>query len=240
MTEAAAKDAFLSIVIPAYNEEGRIGATLDKVLGYLDGKSFVWEIIVVDDGSNDNTTGVVKAYGDRGVVLLSNNSNRGKGYSVKRGVMSARGDHILFSDADLSTPIEEIEKMFEYIEQGYDAVIGSRGLEQSNIVKHQPWYREGMGKAFNRIVRLATVDGFVDTQCGFKLFKREAAKRVFDQQKLHGFAFDVEIVFLLVKHGYRVKEMPVSWTDSPLSRVRIFRHPLQMFIDVIKIRYIHR
>ncbi len=232
-------DIFLSIIIPAYNEETRIARSLEKIYLYLERQSYPHELIVVDDGSTDFTLQVVKdilkriEYG----TLLENGVNRGKGYSVRQGVLHSRGEYLLFSDADFSTPIEEVEKLLPHSEQNYDIVIGSRGLNESDIQIHQPWYREHMGKLFNRIIRMLMLTEFSDTQCGFKLFRGEVARELFAQQKIDHFSFDVEVLFLATRHGYKVKEVPIQWFNEPNSRVSAIYDSSKMFKDVLKIRY---
>lgn len=230
----------ISVVIPAFNEEDRIGATIQKIYDYLKEKSETFEIIVVDDGSSDNTVDVVRNASERikNIKVLSNGSNKGKGFSVRNGILNSTCSLVLISDADLSTPIEEIEKFFPWIDSGYDIVIGSRGLEESEILKKQPWYRQSMGKTFNEMVKILVLNDFDDTQCGFKIFKSDAAKRVFSLSKIDGFAFDVEILFIAKKMGFRTKEVPVRWINSPQSRVKIMRDPLKMFLDLFRIRFL--
>ncbi|MFH2012293.1 MAG: dolichyl-phosphate beta-glucosyltransferase [Pseudomonadota bacterium] len=229
---------YLSIVIPAYNEAKRIAPTLGQIDEYLAKKDYKYEILVVDDGSTDETCKLVNEVAQQipHIILLENRINRGKGYSVRKGVLSGRGEIILFSDADLSTPIQEIDKLAAWLDMGYDISIGSRALTGSEILEMQPWYRQAMGKTFNSLVQLLTVSGIKDTQCGFKLFKKEAAEFLFEKQVIDGFAFDVEILFLANKNGYRIKEVPVQWVNSPCSRVHIFKDSLAMFSDLIRIR----
>lgn len=232
------KECFLSIVIPAYNEEKRILPTLDKICTYLSKQDFSYEVIVVDDGSADNTLHVVKnfACSDNHVVILANDLNNGKGYSVRKGMLSARGKYVFFTDADLSTPIEEIEKCLPYLTNGYDVVIGSRSIPGSNITVRQPWYREKMGKIFNFMVDLVLLKGITDTQCGFKGFKKEVVKTVFSMCSIDGFSFDVEALYLSRKLNFKIKEVPVRWENSALSKVNPVRHSLQMFNDLIRIK----
>ncbi|NPV52962.1 MAG: glycosyltransferase [Firmicutes bacterium] len=257
---AEREDRMLSIVIPAYNEETRIGETLDKIVDYfsssspdLNGASVPGrvepidrvEIIVVDDGSTDGTCGVVEARsrqsGEAGVViqLLRNGVNRGKGFSVKHGVLAARGDYILFSDADLSTPIAEVDKLVCWLSDGYDVAIGSRALAESRITIPQPLHRRIMGRVFNHLVQLVAIKGIQDTQCGFKAFTREAAQTLFTMQRVDGFAFDVEILYLARQLGFKIKEVPVEWHDSPGTRVRAGIDSARMFRDLLKIRRLH-
>jgi len=228
----------LSVIIPAFNEEARIPATIRRVAKYVEDSFREYEIIVVDDGSTDRTVDAVRSLArDIGrIKLLQNGVNRGKGFSVKQGVQAASGNIILMTDADLSTPIEEIEKLLVWIERDFDVVIGSRGLKESDIVLRQPWYREKMGRIFNVLVSTLVMQGFKDTQCGFKIFRADVAKELFRRSVVEGFGFDVEVLFLAGKLGFRIKEVPVRWINSPDSRVKVLSAPLRMFVDLLAIR----
>ncbi|WAC06562.1 MAG: glycosyltransferase family 2 protein [Thermodesulfobacteriota bacterium] len=228
----------LSVVIPAFNEAERIGATLQKIHEFLLTRDYRSEIIVVDDGSSDNTRKVIRKFAGEfsSVRLLGNKVNRGKGYSVRAGVLHSQGRIILFSDADLSTPIQEVDKLADWLDQGYDIAIGSRALPGSDILERQPWPREFMGKTFNKLVQLLTLSGIKDTQCGFKLFKKEAANVLFAKQTVWGFGFDVELLFIADKNGYRIKEVPIKWINSPDSRVHMVKDSFSMLIDLVRIR----
>jgi len=233
------KKIYLSVVIPAYNEEPRLGATLGRVVGYLSERGDAYEIIVVDDGSMDATVRVAEEFSRKHeeIKILRNAANRGKGFSVRRGVGESRGEFVLFSDADLSTPIEDLEKLFpKLLNEGYGVAMGSRSVRGSDVRLHQPWYREGMGKIYNKIVRLFTLRGFKDTQCGFKLFRGALAREIFAKQRIERFSFDVEVLYLAKKKGCRIAEVPVTWYDSPRSRVSLVSDPVQMFVDVLRIR----
>jgi len=228
----------LSVVIPAFNEAGRIGRTLAAVRSYLVDLPFASEIIVVDDGSRDATAArareALAGFAEARILVLP--ENRGKGAAVKAGVLEARGEMILFSDADLSTPIEELGKLLRPVREGADAAIGSRALPGADIRVRQKGLREGMGKTFNRLVRLLVLRGIPDTQCGFKLFRREPALDVFGETSTCGFCFDVEVLALCAKRGYRVEQVPVVWADSPPSRVRLLRSSAEMIADLFRIR----
>ena len=229
----------LSIVIAAYNEENRIGESLLKIKKYLDEQGSDYEIIVVDDGSTDNTRQTSENFQREieNLKIISYSVNKGKGYALRQGVFASKEDAVLLTDADLSTPIDELARLLPLITgQEYDVVIGSRALETSKILKKQPWWRQGMGKTFNRIVKLLVLDGFNDTQCGFKLFSGEVAKSLFKDARIDRFAYDVEILALAKKNGYRISEMPVRWINSPESKVNPIFDSLQMFFDLIKIR----
>lgn len=224
----------ISIVIPAYNEESRIGDSLKKIIDYFSKRKEKYEIIVVNDGSKDKTVDVVKKF--KKVKLINNSTNKGKGFAVKNGVSHAKGDYILFSDADLSTPIQEFEKLISQINK-YDVVIGSRRMKGANIKKKQPFHRRFLGKGFGFVVQLLAVWGIDDTQCGFKLFKKEIAKRVFNKQTINGWAFDVEILFITKKLGYKIKEVPVIWIDSAEQSKLKSSDAIPMFIELLKIRF---
>lgn len=229
---------YLSVVVPAYNEEKRIGFSLFRIKEYLQSRHLSSEIILVDDGSTDRTAEVsreiMEGYPDFRVITLP--QNRGKGAAVRAGMLQARGELVLFTDADLSTPIEELEKFMPLIREGYDLVIGCRALPESVIKERQSWLREHLGKCFNLLVRLLVLRGFRDTQCGFKLFRKEAAREIFFRLETEGFAFDVEALLLARRLGFRVAQVPVVWINHPQSRVRLVRGSLSMFIDLLKIR----
>ena len=233
---------FLSVVIPAYDEEDRIGETLRTIRTYLDRQTFASEIIVVDDGCVDRTCAVAEAAldGREGVRILRRRENRGKGYSVREGVMASSGAFILFSDADLSTAIEEVEKFWPLMEGGSDIVIGSRALPDSDIRIRQNRFRELMGKTFNLFVRIFVMRGIRDTQCGFKLFRRDAALEVFSRVRTPGFSFDVEALYIARRLGLVVDQVPVIWKNSPQSKVRIIGSSARMFRDILRIRRLHR
>jgi dolichyl-phosphate beta-glucosyltransferase len=231
----------LSVVIPAYNEERRILKTLERVAAYLQEQEYGSEVIVVDDGSRDRTVDVVASFQVRHPVrLLRNEVNRGKGYSVRRGVMNARGRYILFSDADLSTPIEELEKFWPEFEGGADVVIGSRALPESEILVHQPRYRELMGRVFNICVQAVALPGLRDTQCGFKAFTQKAARIVFSRQSIEGWGFDAEILFIARLHGLTIREVPVRWLNSEESKINSLSDSVRMFRELLSIRWKNR
>lgn len=230
---------FLSLVIPAYNEEKRIPETLRLIEGYLRRKEMVYEIIVVDDGSRDNTAAVVGDFmrGRENMSLLRNGVNRGKGYSVKRGVLQAQGRYVLFSDADLATPIEEFEKLFGWIEAGYDIAIGSRRMRESNVLVPATLHRKLVGRlGFLMIWFIVLRYDIVDTQCGFKCFKQAAARQIFSRQRLEGGMFDVEVIHIALKNHFRIKEVPVVWRHKAGSTINLLKCILFDPIDLIKIR----
>lgn len=228
----------LSVVVPAYNEEERLERTLNRLLEYFLAQTYTFDIQIVSDGSVDKTNEIAQAYAQRTphVQLLDYKSNRGKGYAVRYGVLKAQGDYILFCDADLATPIEEIEKLLPHALKGVDVVIGSRPLKESNLLIRQPFYREWLGRAFNKAVQLLAVKGIQDTQCGFKLFKREAAHAVFNLCSLDGFSFDFEVLYMARRLGYQIEEVPIRWMHQPGSKVRLLRDGSRMLRDLVWLR----
>lgn len=229
----------LSVVVPAYNEEERLGATLERMCKYLSRQERPWELLVVDDGSKDKTAELVTRASAKHpeVRLLANDRNRGKGYTVRRGMLAAAGDAVLFSDADLSSPIEEIEKLIPSLEHGHDVVIGSRDIIGSKIEVPQPLHRRVMGYTFMVLRDWIAVSGFRDTQCGFKLFRKAAAEQVFSRSRVDGFCFDVEILAIAKSLGYRMCEVPVVWRNDERSKVNPIGDPLKMLLDLFRIRF---
>lgn len=233
----------LSIVIPAYNEEKRIVPTLASIAEYLSSSPLRAEILVVDDGSTDGTAAAVSRLGGSvsGLRLLSNERNRGKGYSLRHGVFEAKGRYVLLTDADLSTPIAEIEKLLPaLVREGFGAAIGSRAVDPARVEVPQAWLRRTMGKTFNLAVRLLTGLSIGDTQCGFKLLDREAFLPVFRAARVDHFSTDVEILYLAHRRGIRIAEIPVTWRNSPQSRVGFLLDPIRMLWDLVGIVLRHR
>jgi dolichyl-phosphate beta-glucosyltransferase len=228
----------LSIVIPAYNEARRLPDTLERIRAFIGGGDYDAEVIVVDDGSRDGTLEEVRRLRPSMPFLreVACGVNRGKGFAVRAGVRAAAKEAILFSDADLSTPIEDLEKLWEWYDRGWDVVIASRALPGSRREKRQPRYRELMGDVFRWLVSLLVVRGFRDTQCGFKLFRASAARRIFERVRTDGFAFDVEVLMRARELGYRAAEVPVTWMDSLGSRVRPVRDSARMLLDLLRMR----
>ena len=230
----------LSIVIPAFNEEHRLPKAIEQIGSYLSARSLRAEIIVVDDGSSDATPKLIERYRGKypGLRLISNATNRGKGFSVRHGVLEARGEIVLFTDADLSTPIEEADKLLVALhEQGCDVAIGSRGMDSSLIEVHQSVFREQAGNLFNLLVRWIAGLEFSDTQCGFKAFRREPARIIFEQQRIERFGFDPEILFLAKRHGLRVAEIPVRWSHDSATKVNVVGDGIRMFLELGVIRW---
>jgi glycosyltransferase involved in cell wall biosynthesis len=233
----------ISVVIPAYNEEKRIPPTLARVADYCNVFGKPVEILIVNDGSRDQTAAVVRSMGEKLSTdqvqfrLLENPGNQGKGYSVRHGMLEARGHWVLFSDADLSAPIEELPKLIQAAEKGgYDGAIGSRALDRSLVGKHQSFFREFAGRTFNLGVRVIAGLPFHDTQCGFKLFTREAAQAIFRRQQMTRFGFDVEILFIAKKLGLRIVEVPVVWNDVEGTKVSMLAG-VDAFLDPIRVRW---
>jgi dolichyl-phosphate beta-glucosyltransferase len=231
----------VSIVIPAFEEQDRLGTSLEKIVEYLRSSSIPSEIIVVDDGSNDETAASAEDYfakvNDVETRVIRYEQNRGKGYAVKTGLLESSGDIALFSDADLSTPISEMPKLIDPIRSGeYDLTFGSRALDRSLIGTHQPWRREQGGKVFNLVVRTLTGMPFWDTQCGFKAFNLTTFRPLLELMQIDRFGFDVEFLFVAHLHGLKLREIPVRWDNDDRSKVSVFRDSIRMFNEVREIR----
>ncbi|MFZ4506413.1 MAG: dolichyl-phosphate beta-glucosyltransferase [Fimbriimonas sp.] len=227
----------LSIVVPAYNEEERIGPTLARLHEYYESLGLPYDVTVVSDGSRDQTGTLVQEFASRHVhfSLLEYQPNQGKGYAVRRGILAAKGDLILFCDADLATPQEETEKLLQAIQAGADVAIGSRPLRESNLEIRQPFYREFLGRVFNGAVQMLAIRGIADTQCGFKMFTRKAAQDIFGRCKLNGFGFDFEALMIARDLGYRIDEIPVRWRHQEGSKVVLMRDGPRMLRDLVKL-----
>ncbi len=228
-----------SIVIPAYNEGARIPATLNSVIACVRGNQWNAEIIVVNDGSSDNTAQVVREIAKSApeLRLIENPGNRGKGYSVRSGILQALGEIVMFTDADLSSPMEEADRLFAAIAAGADIAIGSRWLESSRQTHRQPLYRQVFGRCFNAVTRAIMRLPFADTQCGFKAFTRHAAQTVFQLQTIERWGFDPEILFIALKRGFRVVEVPVSWAHDERTRMSYLRDGLVMLEELVRVRW---
>jgi dolichyl-phosphate beta-glucosyltransferase len=227
----------LSIVIPAYNEARRLPATLDRIEAYLREQAIDAEVIVVDDGSTDGTAAVARARAASWPALkvVAAPRNGGKGRAVQLGMAASTGRYRVFSDADLSVPIEDLELLLKPLRNGAGVAIASRGLRESQIELHQPWYRETMGKIFNKLVRVFVLGGIKDTQCGFKAFTAKVADRVFPPLQTRGFGFDVEVLYRARALGYTIVEVPSRWINSPQSRVNPLWHSSAMFLELLAI-----
>ncbi len=228
----------LAVIIPAYNEEIRLRPTLERIYEYLSGQTYSWSVTVVSDGSKDQTDTIASKFneGHPGFHLIVNSPNQGKGAAVRTGMLQVEGEFLLFSDADLAAPIEEIEKLLPSMEKGFDIAIGSRPMKESQLEVHQPKYRELMGRAFNMAVQLLAVKGIQDTQCGFKLFKREVARDVFSRCKLNGFGFDFESLMIARDLCYKIDEVPIRWSHQEGSKVVMMRDGPKMLVELVKLR----
>lgn len=225
----------VSIVIPAYNEEKRIVKTLKKVVSFFDEKKLDYEVIVVSDGSRDKTCEVVEDFGSERVKVICVHQNHGKGFGVNRGVANAKGEKILFIDADNSTPIQQFCDLDQYTGE-FEVVIGSRYLPDSKIKLKQPLVRIIGSRTGNLLIQAMILPGFSDTQCGFKLFTKDAAKRIFQRQTIWRWGFDMEILYIARKLGYKIKQVPVSWFNDERSKVQSFKTFLTTFLELIKIK----
>ena len=229
---------FLSVVIPAYNEEDRIGPTLNAMAAYLQSQSYSWDMLIVSDGSSDRTEEIAEEFcKDRSNAhLIAYKPNRGKGNAVRVGIIAATGERVLFMDADLATPPEETSKVMAHMDQGADVVIGSRPLKESQLEVRQPLHREAFGRMSNMLVQLIGVRGIKDTQCGFKLFTHNAAQEIFKRQKMNGFSFDMEVLMIARDLGLRIDEVPIRWADQKGSKVVLWRDAPKVLIDLFRMR----
>jgi dolichyl-phosphate beta-glucosyltransferase len=226
----------LSVVIPAFNEAARLPATLSAIERYLGDAALAYEILVVDDGSTDDT-GARAAAAARGALrVLRNERNRGKGFSVRRGMLQARGERRLMCDADLSTPIEELPRLMRKLDDGFEVAIASRALDGAQVLVHQPFLRESVGRIFNLLVQALLLPGLHDTQCGFKLWSADAARDAFERSRIDGFSFDVEVLHLARRRGRRIAEVPVTWRNDAATRVTLLRGSAA-FADLLRIRW---
>jgi dolichyl-phosphate beta-glucosyltransferase len=216
----------------------RLGKTLPVLRAWLEQQEYTWEVVLVDGGSGDRTLEVFhEFFQPEAGRSFRNTNNRGKGYAIRRGIQEAKGEVLLFSDADFSTPIEEFPKLAQFLESGNDIAIGSRSLPESHVEVHQAWYREAMGKIFNLLVRMIVLRGFIDTQCGFKCVRRERILPLLPMMVVDGFCYDVEFLFLAKKAGLKIVEVPVTWINDPVSKVHILKDSSKMFLDLLWIRF---
>ncbi len=228
----------ISIVIPAYNEAQRITVTLERVLECVHTTGWDAEVLVVDDGSADETTAIVHRFMETHpeLHLIQNPGNRGKGYSVRNGILQARGEMVMFTDADLSAPIEEAERLFQALREGADVAIGSRWLDRSRQTQHQPFYRRFFGRCFNAVTRAVMNLPYADTQCGFKAFRRDAAQVIFRLQRVERWGFDPELLFIARRIGFRIVEVAVSWGHDERSKISYLRDGAKMLEEMATIR----
>jgi dolichyl-phosphate beta-glucosyltransferase len=236
---------YLSIVIPVYNEEKRIGAALNQILAYLAKQTYTRELILVDDGSSDKGIELAsqKLNGREEFRVVSYGGNRGKGYALKQGILASRGEYVLFTDADLSTPITELDQMWSWLvpevgtREAFPIVHGSRKMPGAVLERHQPWLRENMGKVFTRLSNLLVVgQGITDVTCGFKAYRGEVARQVYTLQSLYDWSFDAELIFIARQLGYTIKEVPVHWHDEQGTKVRLVRDSIRAFQGLLHIR----
>lgn len=230
---------FLSIIIPAYNEEKRIEGTLDEIFHFLQKRYDRYEVIVVDDGSTDKTLDLLNRINNqhRSLKVLHHKKNRGKGYAVKRGMLNACGKYVLFCDADSSTPIDELDAFICYLQNGYDVVIGSRNMEGADVKIYQPPIRRKMGQVFTVLTQRLLVSEISDITCGFKCFRGDIVRDIFLRQQLHDWSFDAEILFITQERGYKIKELPVCWSDVSGTKVKLLRDSTRSFWGLLKIRF---
>lgn len=228
----------MSVVVPAYDEEARLPQTLERLHEYYEARPYSYDVIVVSDGSRDKTNEIALSFARSHPKfrLLAYEPNRGKGYAVRTGMLAADGEFILFCDADMATPQEETEKLMVHMRQGADVAIGSRPLKESKLEKHQPFLREMLGRASNKLIQMLAVRGIHDTQCGFKMFTRKAAKDVFSRCRLDGFSFDFEALMIARDLGYRIDEVPIRWFHQEGSKVVFWRDYPRALRDLVSLR----
>lgn len=227
----------LSIVLPAYDEAARIARSVERACAHLDAQSWAGELIVVSDGSRDATAAIAREAGAGRAMVIELPVNRGKGFAVRVGVAAAQGEVVLFSDVDLSTPLDEIARFLARHEAGVDLVFGSRSLPDSRVAVRQAWWRQAMGRTFNQVARRVIELDTRDSQCGFKSFRRDAARAIFGRTRIDRYAFDVEVLWIARRLGLRVEELPVAWTNDPDSKVHPVRDAARMLIDLGAIRW---
>jgi dolichyl-phosphate beta-glucosyltransferase len=232
----------LAVIVPAYDEQDRIGPSLARMTEYLRGQPFSWTLVVVSDGSTDNTEELVRQVAAEvpEVHLLAYQPNHGKGYAVRRGMLETDAEWLLFCDADLATPMEELEKLWPAVADGTPIAIGSRPLKESQLEIRQPWYREFMGRVFNMAVQTLGIRGIADTQCGFKLFRHDAAQEVFRRVKVDWFGFDFEALMVAHDLGFRIAEVPIRWQHKEGSKVSLVRDGIRMLRDLVRLRMMGR
>lgn len=232
---------YLSVIVPVYNELNVLPTTFQALEGYFQTKGWQYEIIFVDDGSIDGSGDLLREFSHAcgHVRVLENPVNMGKGFSIQRGVLEAHGEYVFFTDADLATPIEELDKFLLYLTEpvGSEVLVGSRRVPGSELVVKQPWYRRAMGEVFYQLVYFLLFKGVRDTNCGFKCFRRDVAKAVFQRQLTRGWAFDAETLFIAHRLGYDIREVPVRWAEPGTTKVRLFKASVVTFFDLLRIRW---
>ena len=230
---------YLAVIVPAYNEEDRIGPTLERLNEYLASQKYTWKVVVVSDGSTDSTVQIVTKFASShtGFELIDSHPNRGKGFVVRKGMTEVEAEWLLFSDSDLAAPIEEVEKLILAVERGAPIAIGSRPLKESNLEVRQPWYREMAGRMFNLAVQTLAVRGIKDTQCGFKLYRQDVSRDVFSRCKLDGYGFDFESLMIARDLGYEIAEVPIRWSHQEGSKVNMLRDGARMLFELVKLRF---
>lgn len=228
---------WLSVVLPAFDEASRIAVSVERALGFLGRQGYSSELIVVSDGSRDGTAAIARAAGGPRARVIELPANRGKGFAVRTGVLASEGDHVLLSDVDLSAPLEQVDRFLARHQAGCDVLFGSRALGDSDVRVRQAWWRQSMGRVFNRIARRVAAVEMGDTQCGFKSFRRDAARAIFERARIDRYAFDVEVLWIARRLALRVEELPVTWTNDPHSKVHPVRDSARMLFDLAAIRW---
>lgn len=232
----------LIIIIPAYNEASRIIDSLTAIGLYIEKQDYSCKVLVVDDGSTDSTLSICRKFAQKHpwMQIISYTRNKGKGHAVRVGILHSTADFYLICDADLATPIEELDGFWRYIDEGADIVIASRPIKGSHLMKRQPFYREMAGRALNHVIRILAVQGIADTQCGFKLFRGNVAQKIFSKCEIDGWSFDIEVLFIAQRYEFRIKEAAVHWYHRPGSKIRFFRDGIRMLRDISRIRKLHQ
>ncbi len=236
--EAVDEQPYLSIVIPVYNEAKRLPNSVPKLISYFEAQDYSYEFVIVDDGSSDGTTQLARELlaPVKNLQVIESRPNRGKGHVVKVGMLAARGKVRLFCDADLSTPLSEMEHFWPWLESGYKIVIGSRKMLGATIVRHQPLWRESLGKVFTWLTNVIATNGISDITCGFKCFTADAAQELFSRSVIDDWSFDAEVLYIAQRHGYKIKEVPVSWHDTPGTKVRLLKDSSRSLAGLARIR----
>lgn len=231
-----AKNIHLTVLVPCYNEDTIIRNNSQEIINFLSKKKYTWELIIVDDGSSDNSLREIQSIKNPGLKLVSYKVNRGKGGALKEGVRNASGDYIIFMDADLSVPVEALDEFLAKLEQGADVVIGTRKIRSAKVLVHQSWLRENLGKGFTLLTKIFTGVDVSDFTCGFKGFSEEAGRKIFSHSLLSRWAYDAEILYLARKYGYKIVEIPVVWTNRKDTRVKLLNAVVTSLADLVKMK----